>query len=193
MSPLLETFANASRRGYAPGGATVIPNSYELISTITLTGTGTFSFTSIPQTYQHFQLRWSLRDSNASVTGNFRMRFNGNSSTIYRWNFFVESAQGGTAAQFGTYANNTFAGNNANGNWFGTGVIDIENATSSSLRKSINGLWGSIQNTSISGWPGYCAGTWNNTAAINQIDIFTPGSGWAEKSRVSLYGIKGVA
>jgi hypothetical protein len=193
MSPLLETFANASARGFEVFGPAGASNSYELITSSVLSSTGTFSFTSIPQTYTHFQLRFSLRDSEATTNGVLRMRFNNDAGSNYEWNFFVNSGSGGGSTQFGPYSGYTIPGNNANPQWYSSGVIDVINATSTTLHKAVSGRWGGIVNTSTYGYPGYLGAVYKSTSAVNRIDLYTNGSGFLTKSRVSLYGIKGVA
>ena len=103
MSPLLETFANASVRGYF-AAAVVDSGAYELISTTILSTTATsVTFSSIPSTYKHLQIRYIARATTGGVA-NFTMTFNGTSSG---YSYHGLYGDGASAAALGAASQDT--------------------------------------------------------------------------------------
>ena len=106
--PLLQTFANASRRGFAPPSNGAAP-AMELISTATGTGSsGTITFSSIPSTYKHLQIRYAViaTPSNGPVTS---LRFNGDTATNYTMHY-VESNNSSVVSNNSTSRTNIVIG-----------------------------------------------------------------------------------
>lgn len=191
--PLLETFANASRRGYTSGAAPDVLGDFELIQTITLAGDGVMEFTSIPQTYKHLQLRGSYRDTAASTFGRFWMRLNGDASTVYSTNNFNQSGSAVTLVDAMRTSSNLGVGNSANSGWFTSITITFPNYTDTSYWQTVDVYYGSVSNTAGgSANPGYMGGSYGNNAAISSIRFTgTLNNNLASGSRLSLYGIKG--
>lgn len=171
------------------GGGVV--GSYESIATYNLTSTQTgITFSSIPQTYKHLQLRMlSLTTS----TGNQAyMQFNG--TTTPYWSQHNLSGNGSTA----TAGNNsTYPASSAIFEAISVGhsptypfvaIVDILDYTNTNKYKVIRSLAGTDQNTT--GEVNFFSASWNNTAAINSIYIST-GLTYAVNSHFALYGIKG--
>ena len=79
------------------GGAAGGGSSFESIASTTLASdTSSYTFSSIPQTYQHLQLRFITRNAAAATGfGDFRLTVNGASSS-YAWHKL--SGDGSTAA-----------------------------------------------------------------------------------------------
>jgi hypothetical protein len=190
MSPITSTLANSSAYGYRSFAAAAA-GAYESISTITLGSTGGVSFTSIPSTYKHLQLRCSLIGNDASL---ITVRYNGDTGANYarHWifgdgtNVLLNGEQnmsywrGGVTPTSGTTTTS-----------FTPVIIDIHDYASTKYKTSrsfngfdLNGTWG--QGVYM------LSGLWMNSSAINQIDLnIQTSNGFIAGSVFSLYGIKG--
>lgn len=199
MSPVLETFANAAARGFGgigAGGGGGLPNSYELISTILPSGNATITFSSIPSTYKHLQLRWRARSSQYADEISFYMTVNGDSGTNYsQHDFFgngtnVYADANSTTSQIVIRGASLGDGTSGSTNVFAAGYADILDYTNVNKFKTVRGLAGYKAGSSFIG---FSSGAWRNTAAITSLTIAANGGGTAtlmSGSRVSLYGIK---
>ena len=172
--------------------------SYESIASATGTGSsGVITFSSIPSTYTHLQIRGIAKDTYA---GTFelptRVRFNsdtGNNYTMHNLNGngTTVTAQGeatGTNAFFKFRGSNlstdaTFANMNA------VSILDIHDYASTSKYKTVRGFSGSDRNGSGSIF--LISGLWLSTSAISTITLTADGTNWTTSTTFALYGIKG--
>jgi hypothetical protein len=183
--------ASASSNSVTP----VSPTAFASIATFIPTGSSqAVSFTSIPQTYKHLQLR--VYGASTGGSSDFAyMKFNGVTAST---NFFSQ----GFATTTSLYAYNyggsynaillgTQAGTGGQGsNVPSVGVIDILNYTSTTQNKTVRGWWG-YANTSA-GALEYTGGLWYDTpAAITSIQITCNFNFPSANSSWALYGIKG--
>jgi hypothetical protein len=108
--------------------------SYESIATVTAGagGVGSVSFTSIPSTYTHLQLRITGRSTSASANGiTTGIRLNGDTGSNYSLHYVGAYNGAAEAVEAGGIANTTqmyavvfpAAGNASS--IFGSGVVDI--------------------------------------------------------------------
>jgi hypothetical protein len=171
--------------------------SYESIATITVPSNSyTVTFSSIPQTYKHLQLRLSIRsDRNAAAVEAYSMEFNGTASNQYVGHYIAANGAGASGVAAGSELGQNsglgafVAGNNAAANIFGTAITDILDYTSTSKYKVCRSIGGSDQNGS--GNIMFASMLWQNTAAITSIKFLSGGTGWQQNSSFALYGIKG--
>ena len=191
---LLSTRANASARGYGmfPGVAAAT-NSYESIATSTPSGTGTVTFSSIPSTYKHLQLRILARYSSGITSGNIRMQYNSDTAANYSTHYLEgDGASVGANAYTSityNYMVNTIGGSST-ANAFSALVVDILDYQNTNKYKTTRWLQGYDANGS--GFVELQSGLWQSTSAINSIS-FSNGGGWvfAAGTSFALYGIKG--
>ena len=199
--PLLSTRANASARGYgmfgvAAGGGT----AYESIASYTIGSGGSLdvTFSSIPTTYKHLQIRYMLRNSGANVTDGYStVQFNGDTTNgNYYFGHLLYGTGSGTptSTALGTNAiifTGGGAGNNASANIFGAGVIDILDYRNGNKYPTVRSLGGVDANGS--GAIYLSSGSWYNTSAITSIRFGTAafGANMMQYSHIALYGIKG--
>jgi len=89
-------------RSMLAGNTAFNPSSFESIATATGTGSsGVITFSSIPSTYQHLQLRWIARTTDAtSGFESILIRYNGVTSTSYGYHYI--EANGSTVSAAGT-------------------------------------------------------------------------------------------
>lgn len=189
--PLLETFANASVRGFR-SGINVEPQTYELISSAILgSATSTITFSAIPQTYKHLQIRTSARS--AGFVGQGQIRFNGDATNSYSFHQVAASNSSTFASADTTYP---FMGIN---NWvwqstnsFNTSIIDILDYSVGTKNKTMRVISGRNSFADGNQTVSLSSGQWMKTDAISSITILLESSGsYATGSRFSLYGIVG--
>jgi hypothetical protein len=192
MAPILGIYASQiSGHLFAPSGA------YDSIATVTVGsgGTGTVTFSSIPQTYTHLQVRFLARTNRAgNPTDTVRLAYNSDtSSSNYTYHEFGGDGSGVYVYGSGAPERNAFsmtAAATAASGVFGAGIADILDYTNTNKYKTHRNLGGADSNGS--GRVGFVSGLWLNTAAITSITL-TPsvGTTFNEYSTFALYGIKG--
>jgi hypothetical protein len=167
-----------------------ITNSYESIATTTVGsgGSATITFSSIPSTYKHLQIRGIARD--ASSNGEWKIEFNSDTTTTnYRRHGVY--GDGSSAYAFGVN-NNTVAPVSYSGQTtsvFGGYVTDILDYANTNKNKTVRTLGGYDVNGS--GQLGLYSNLWNNTAAITSISLkIVGGSNFAQYTQFALYGVR---
>ena len=171
-------------------GDGVVPGDYESISTVTVGGGGSasISFTSIPATYQHLQLRILARSTRASTDDDLKMTLNGTTTNYRRHEIYGTGAttsaysSTGTAIEVGHLTGSTSAAN-----YFAATIIDITDYANTNKNKTTKSLTGGIDLDRIK----FMSGGWFNTAAITSISLTAGGGNLAQYSSFALYGIKG--
>lgn len=177
------------------GNTPYLPPSFESIATATGTGSsGTITFSSIPSTYQHLQIRYIARDGRAVTGDSLRMNFNSDTGSNY-WNYHTLGGDGASAyaANSSAATFNTFgyaAGTSAAANIMCVGILDILDYANTNKYKTSRSLTGEDFNGS--GDIALFSGLWMSTSAINSITIVTAtGTNFTTTSHFALYGIKG--
>jgi hypothetical protein len=157
-------------------------------------GASSITFSSIPSTYTHLQLRIIGRtDYSSAGPTNMFLRFNGDTGNNYsthniHGNGSTASAIGDSSNPF-MYVQDSFptAGNSAN--IFGAMIIDILDYANVNKNKTVRNLYGNDYNGS--GTVGLDSHAWYSTSAINSI-TFYPGVGGTnlvQYSQAALYGV----
>ena len=176
------------------GNATFVDPAYESIATTTVGagGAATVTFSSIPQTYTHLQIRFIGRRTTTGLD-NTRLNFNSDTGANYKPTHYIIGD--GSAVSAGTSSSNAFAltfytsGSDATSGIFGANVTDILDYTNTNKYKVGRILSGVDLNGS--GAAVFSSFLWMSTSAITNI-VLTPNSGnFAEYSSFALYGIKG--
>ena len=166
--------------------------------------TASFDFTSIPSTYEHLQMRGTLRYSGAinSTTPYFKINntatgatgveytvqnIRGNGSSAYLsmsvaqdfcWWYSVPALQNSTSL-YGEQAQHY-------GTWEMT-VFDYANASKTALCMVRCGMNSVTASYNTAGWGCFM---WESNNAVDQLTVYTPGSNWFRGSYMNLYGIK---
>lgn len=174
---------------------------YESIATVSVGSGGAtdVTFSDIPGTYQHLQLRAIVRETNRSDTNSdLALQFNANSTAadyVIHWligNGTSASAGGETSrGNVGSYR--AMTADNATASVFGAAIIDILDYASSSKNKVVRSFQGHDRNGA--GIGGMTSGLWLSTNAITSIKVFShysPGK-LAQYSHLALYGLKAPA
>jgi hypothetical protein len=170
--------------------------SYESIATVTLGSTqSTITFSSIPSTYKHLQLRGIMRTSRTGGNDLLSIRFNSDTGSNYSDHAFIGNGSTSIADKnvSASFINVQRSSSNFNSaNIFGAFVIDILDYTSTSKAKTTRGLGGYDANGS--GEVAFNSGAWYNTSnAINRIDLILPNytTNFLQYTEFGLYGIRG--
>lgn len=173
-------------------------SEFESIATATVGsgGQSTITFSSIPSTFTHLQLRYIARSTQAGNASSLILRFNSDTGSNY-YAYHEIYADGSTAAG---YADSTatlsqvdqIPAANKTASVFGVGVIDLLDYTSTSKNKTIRFLDGWDANGSGAVVFGSSLYKPSTIAAINAITITDAyAQNFVQYSSFALYGIKG--
>jgi len=166
---LLNSIVALLESGAGGGGG-----AYESIATTTLSSTSTsISFTGIPSTYQHLQLRILMRSNIADTfDSNSRIFFNNNTSSyVYHQligNGSSASASGFTSASSMNLLYRIPTSSQTSG-VYTAAIVDIHDYASTTKNKTVRCFSGTDINGNTNYAVGLFSGLWMNTAAINQI------------------------
>jgi hypothetical protein len=177
----------------------VTPTAFESIATQTVSGSAaSVTFSSIPSTYQHLQIRCLAKANNYASNFPLRLEVQFNSDTgnnYFGGHILYGDGTSALASDFGTSDKvRVQAGlmNTANSNTasYAASIIDIHDYKSTTKNKTVRYFAGNEQNTSNTAYQSVLgSGLWMSTAAISSITIageVTLGNG----STFALYGIK---
>lgn len=187
MSPILGIYASQTT-GH------ISTSSYESIATVTVGsgGSSSISFTSIPSTYKHLQIRYSASDSRTGTPwSDTYIVFNSDSSTNYSNHLLYTDS---TTVSPGAASNQSFIqaasiGDASPSSVFGVGIIDILDYANTNKYKTIREISGNDENGT--GFLNLGSGSWRSTTAINSITFTSITPNFRQYSIFALYGIKG--
>lgn len=165
-----------------------VSGAFESIASATGTGSsGTISFTSIPSTYQHLQLR-ILASQTTGTDFQYYIGYNSNTSSTYAYHILYGDGTSPWSSGSFSSAPTLIARANTAASTLSPAIIDIHDyasTTKTKVARSFNG-WDNNGTGNIC----LISNLWNNTSAINSIQITTTGN-WSTSSTFALYGIKG--
>jgi hypothetical protein len=176
-----------------------VTNSYESIATVTVGsgGQSTITFSSIPSTYKHLQLRIAAStDRGTFALDNVFVTLNGDTGGNYSHHYLQGD---GSSASAGATANATVVRSgslpsSAAANVFGVSIFDILDYKDTNKYKTTRSLSGFDLNGTVSGIGGFVqlySGNWRNTAAVNSITLNRQsGTNFIQYSHFALYGIR---
>ena len=180
---------------FLAGNPAVISPAYESIATFSVGsgGAADITFSSIPATFKHLQIRGISRSNNGTVANNsIGIRLNSDTGSNYNSHFIVGTGGSISSATFGTDSYMylpTGGGGGASASVFGALVIDILDYSNASKNKTVRSLSGVDNNGNHN--LRFASGLWMNTNAITTILIDGRGDTFQQYSQFALYGIKG--
>ena len=188
----------STNRNILAGNPVILPGSYESIQTVTV-GTNSptsVTFTSIPSTYKHLQIRGIVRDSRASTwIDTLWMYCNSDTtgSNYYSHLLFGNGSAAGAAADAGVNSYGMPIGVTGATNVttsFAPFVIDILDYANTNKNKTVRSLHGIDDNTN--GQMRIRSGLWASTAAVSSLTFQGGDAGvfFQQYSSFALYGIK---
>lgn len=192
MSPIpLGYFATAG------GGVSYSP-SFEHIATVSGDNSGgTISFTSIPSTYKHLQVRFTGRTT--ANTSGYQMYTRANSDTGGNYSSHV-LRRNGTSSVIASYNLTSYMDSNVElipgsqetANIVAAGIIDIVDYKETTKFKTFRMSAGmGTKYTSSVFQNVVMGGNWRSTSAITSLQFSLYAGVWSSLSTFSLYGIKG--
>ena len=196
MSPILGIIASQNYSRVAPDTGAMFPLG---MVQVTSSGVSTITFSSIPSTYKHLQLRILARGTSGS--GGYYtalpITLNGDitSGNYYNHALYGSGSTASALANSGYAENNLMSipGGTNTANAFAAGIIDILDYTSTSKNKTLRSLNGGDFNGS--GGVFLASMLWRKTPeAITSITLTadaTYTTNFANGSSFALYGIKG--
>jgi len=180
-------------RSMLVGNDYYIPPAFESIATATGTSSsGTITFSSIPSTFKHLQIRALIRTDEAGATEtNCYLQVNGVTSSSYAYHWLrgngTAAAAAGAATQTITFPANA-TGASAAASTMGVFIADILDYGSTTKNKTFRYFSGYDLNGS--GEVRVASGLFNLTNAITSIELKTSAGNWTTASSFALYGIK---
>jgi hypothetical protein len=167
---------------------------FESIATTTVGagGAATVTFSSIPSTYTHLQIRGIARNTRAVAFDNIYIYFNSDTAANYSSHFLygdgsTTGAGASTNATDGGLALSVGASSTAS--CFGVGIIDILDYANTNKYKTYRSLTGGDANGS--GQVLLRSGNWRSNSAITSMTLFPTVGNFTQYSSFALYGIKG--
>lgn len=179
------------------GNAAYAPTVFESISTVTVGagGSSTVTFSSIPSTYKHLQIRGIFKGSSAN-NALVLMQFNSDTGSNYS-RHTLQGNQTAVGSNGQTTQTSTVAGYwhptfpTPDTNNFGATIIDILDYQNTNKNKAVR-VFSGTNNNNTYGTVVVSSGLWMSTSAISSITLIGPDAGtFAQYSSFALYGIKG--
>lgn len=168
-------------------------SNYESIATVTVGsgGQSTITFSSIPSTYKHLQVRGSIRTTAGSNNWDCYIRLNSDSGTNYSLHNMFTDGSGSVpvGAQASTSAMTFDRAGVGDSNIFSAVVADFLDYANANKNKTMRALTGNDRNGN--GLLAYNSGAWYSTSAVNTLTFTLASGNFAEYSKLALYGITG--
>lgn len=175
--------------------------SMDAIATYTVgaSSVSNITFSSIPATYTHLQLRAMTRMTRSGQNGAASaIQLNGDTVTTYYRSFVLEGTNTTVSPGYYTDAGPSIYGIRAldatgtnSANFFGPTILDIADYTNTNKKKTLKSLTGYDSTSATDKDLRLYGGIWLQTSAINQIKIIPCyGSAFEPYSTFALYGIK---
>ena len=167
-------------------GVPPVTNSFESIQTVTVGsgGTATISFTAIPGTFSHLQIRGLYNFGSAA---NLRMQLNGATNNT---NFHYLTGDGASASAGRDTAGNIISLQYGSGTPFYVQISDILDYTSTNKNRTIRHIGGIDYNGSGGVYIG--SSLYSTLSAVSSISITSNnGQNFLQYTSFALYGIKG--
>ena len=177
-------------RSMLAGNDAYVPPSFDSIASANGTGSSTtITFSSIPSTYKHLQIRYSMTgvtDGSLMI-----MRFNGDSGSNYGRHYLYADVTSGVSAGGSASTTSIFAqSGGADATQPTVGIIDIHDYANTTRYKTSRSIAGKDMNGGA-GWLELDSGVWMNTSAITSISIIQASFNYSTSSTFALYGIRG--
>jgi hypothetical protein len=185
MSPILGIWASSSAASRADTGA-MFPISSVVVGS---SGSSSITFSNIPSTYAHLQIRLFGRTTSGNGSDYIGMTMAGSGSTYTQHQLTGNgsTASAGANNGLGTIPLQRFPG--VGTNIMGTMIIDILDYANTNKNKTIRELGGFETNSD--GYVALVSGMLVSTAAISSITLTPAAGNFIQYSQAALYGIKG--
>jgi len=193
-SSILQGFPKS--RSLLAGNTAYDPAATWLIQRIAGTGSsGTITFSSIPQTYKHLQVRAVIRSTEAGSGTNYYTNLNGDSGSNYAAHRLqgdgTSATAAGAATQTGIFTGRAPGGGTTTGTMAAL-IFDIHDYASTTKYKTVRQLSGQDSNNTYAGLISLRSGLWQSTSAVTSITftIDSPAN-FSTSTTFALYGMVG--
>lgn len=180
----------------ASSGGAAVGGDYESIATVTLgSASSSISFSSIPSTYQHLQLRGLVRSAGSDASyQHIAIQLNSDTGSNYWSHGLYGTGSSALAHGDGSAVTKMLSANiptsTQTASTFNGTVIDILDYKNTNKNTTVRALGGFDSNGG--GALGLYSGLWSNTAAVSTVTLTVyQGSNFVSGSTFALYGIKG--
>jgi hypothetical protein len=181
------TIGNGAYSAASNSVTPVDPAAFVSIATATGTGSSsTISFTSIPGTYQHLQIR-GVTSCTTGTDFQFYIGYNSDTGSNYAYHQLRGNGTSASATGSSSSAPTIIARSNTATSTVNPVIIDIHDYASTTKNKVAR---------SFNGWDNNGSGDiclisnlWRSTSAITRIDLTTTNN-WSTSTQFALYGIK---
>ena len=183
---------------FSEGAPPIPPTSYESIAKVNGDGSSTtITFSSIPSTYKHLQIRSMASDVYSGVQGSasITVQYNGDTGSNYTRHHLYGNGTTAYAEGAGNLSSGAILAGMTYGtatNVYGTSIVDIIDYASTTKYKTTRNFSGADRNASDSTY--YIALSsflWMSTSAITSITLTSGNAAFTTSSSFALYGIKG--
>jgi hypothetical protein len=191
-SSVLQGFPKS--RSLLAGNAAYDPAATFLIQRVAGTGSsGTITFSSIPSTYKHLQIRLLARSTQTGVS-NISALIQCNSDTGSNYARHTLQGDGASALASGTSSTSLMTlfritAASAAANIMGVGIVDIHDYQSTTKYKTLRSFAGQDENGV--GSIRLQSGLWQSTSAISSLSIYLSSDSFTTTTSVALYGMLG--
>ena len=166
-----------------------------IMTTTLASAASTVTFSSIPQNYEHLQIRFLAQSNRASANSGdyFSVRFNSDSGSNYNLGHQL-GCNGPTVQAYANGSNGTsllierIVNYESGASIFASGITDILDYSNTNKYKTTRSLVGYDYNGG--GQVNLASGLWMSTAAISSISISMVSAQFTQYSTLALYGIK---
>jgi hypothetical protein len=190
MSPILGIWAS-SRPAITPDTGAMFPLQ---VITVGPAGASSISFTNIPNTYSHLQLRILARSTRTTaVTDYMNVTVNSDTGANYTYHFLQGDGsvtQAGASTSLNQAYSSYIASDTSGTSIFGVNILDLLDYANTNKYKTFRFLGGCDRNAT-EGKVAMMSSVWMNTNAITSIQ-FAPSTGsFTQYSQFALYAVKG--
>jgi hypothetical protein len=180
---------------FLAGNAPFLPDSDFLIQEQVLgTSAATVTFSSIPSTYKHLQVRYVAGTTDGTTsTQQIRLQFNGSAASAYTAHNLQGNGSSVSSNAFTPFLrtnillDSAITGDGHGSGVFGAGIIDILDYGSTTKNTTVRALGGLTPNNYVH----LTSGAWINTAAVTSLALTSSGTAFRIGTRFSLYGSNG--
>jgi hypothetical protein len=175
-------------------GAFVPPGNYYSIASTT-GASGAITFSNIPTTYKHLELRMSLRDTSGTTgIAEWYVTFNGNTTGANYWKNRFYGNGASITSQDASVSSEGIWGTHypRNGSVLtGSAILYVNDYSDTTKWKTITAWGGGGVDASSAVAGGVSFGTFQSTAAITSLTISPNQGGFVSSNTFALYGISG--
>jgi hypothetical protein len=189
----------STKRSYtkflAGNTAFTLPGDYESIATTTVGagGASSITFSSIPSTYTHLQIRGISRSARSAGNDPLYIRFNSDTGNNYAWHALEATGTAVNAPDSASLSQGWLwiaADSVSPANVFGATIVDILDYANTNKNTTARSLGGVDNNGS--GVMAFNSSLWMSTNAVTTITLSVlSGTNFQQYTQFALYGIKG--